>query len=159
MSCGEIVDEHQLISAVQFDAASSMIGHRLSATQTTVWSSGLNSATKSDSMQDTINKGKREISKIAAGLNIGRYVDKAHRLFMVAAKDKFTQGRRREIVCACCLYICCRLERSPLLLIDFADALQINMFTLGTTFMRLKEAISWPEAQRKVLMMQVGGSQ
>jgi transcription factor IIIB subunit 2 len=153
LSCGEIVDEHQLISAVQFDTAKSMIGRRLSATQTTVWSAGLTGC-KTDSVQTTINKGKKEIAKIAAALNISRYVDKAHRIFMVAAKDRFTQGRRREIVCACCLYICCRLERSPLLLIDFADALQVNMFTLGAAFVRLKESINWPDAQRKVLMMQ-----
>jgi len=153
MVCGEIVDEHQLISSVQFDAASSMIGHRLSATQTTVWSAGHN-ASKTDSMQDTINKGKREISKIASALNIAQYVDKAHRLFMVAASDKFTQGRRREIVCACCLYICCRLEHTPLMLIDFADALQTNMFTLGNCFMRLKDAVAFPGQQRKSLMAQ-----
>ena len=154
MSCGEIVDEHQLISSVQFDATSSMIGHRLSATQTTVWSAGLHSSTKTDSMQDTINKGKREISKIAAALNITRYIDKAHRLFMVAASDKFTQGRRREIVCACCLYICCRLEKSPLMLIDFADTLQTNMYSLGSCFMRLKEAVDFPVQQRRALMTQ-----
>ena len=73
---------------------------------------------------------------------------------MVAASDKFTQGRRREIVCACCLYICCRLEKSPLMLIDFADTLQTNMYSLGSCFMRLKEAVDFPVQQRRALMTQ-----
>ena len=40
-----------------------------------------------------------------------------------------------------CLYIVCRWEKSPNLLIDFADALQTNVYTLGHTFLKLKSLL------------------
>ena len=42
-----------------------------------------------------------------------------------------------QYVIACCLYIVCRLEKSSHMLIDFSDALSINVFTLGQTYLKL----------------------
>ena len=38
---------------------------------------------------------------------------------------------------AACLYIVCRQDAKPFMLIDFSDALQINVFTLGAVFLQL----------------------
>jgi transcription factor IIIB subunit 2 len=35
------------------------------------------------------------------------------------------------------LYIVCRLEKTSHMLMDFADALEINVYAIGTTYMRL----------------------
>ena len=40
-------------------------------------------------------------------------------------------------VAAACLYIFCRQERKPFMLIDFSDALQVNVFMLGNVFLQL----------------------
>lgn len=40
-------------------------------------------------------------------------------------------------VAAACLYIVCRQDAKPFMLIDFSDALQINVFTLGAVFLQL----------------------
>jgi hypothetical protein len=43
----------------------------------------------------------------------------------------------RAQVAAACLYILCRQDGKPFMLIDFSDALQINVFTLGAVFLQL----------------------
>jgi transcription factor IIIB subunit 2 len=47
-----------------------------------------------------------------------------------------TPGRRTAHVVAACLYIVCRREKTPHLLIDFSDVLQINLYVLGATFLK-----------------------
>ncbi|POM60876.1 Transcription factor IIIB, partial [Phytophthora palmivora] len=64
------------------------------------------------------------------------YVDSAFRLFALALQRNFTHGRKTQTVIAACLYIVCRRERSPHLLIDFSDKLQINVYVLGGVFLK-----------------------
>lgn len=42
---------------------------------------------------------------------------------------------------AVCLYIACRKERTPYLLIDFSDALSINLYVLGSCYLKLVKAL------------------
>ena len=48
-------------------------------------------------------------------------------------------------VAAACLYIICRQESKPFMLIDFSDALQLNVFMLGAVFMSLCKALHMEE--------------
>ena len=85
----------------------------------------------------TINNGRKHVAQLAAKLRLGQhYVDGAHRLFLLAVQRNFVQGRRTSHVVAACLYIVCRTEKSPYLLIDFSDALQVNVYELGTCFLK-----------------------
>ena len=52
-----------------------------------------------------------------------------------------TQGRETDIVAAACLYIVCRMEREPHLLIDFADAIQKDLFKIAEVFQLFKKHI------------------
>ena len=38
---------------------------------------------------------------------------------------------------AACLYVVCRQEGKPFMLIDFSDALQINVYQLGAVWLQL----------------------
>lgn len=58
-------------------------------------------------------------------------------MFILAIERNFVQGRTTTSVTASCLYIVCRREKSPHMLIDFSDALQVNLFPLGATYVRL----------------------
>jgi transcription factor IIIB subunit 2 len=69
------------------------------------------------------------------------FVDAAHRLFTVAVEKNFVQGRRTTHVVAACLYIACRQEKSQHMLIDFSDTLQVNVYTLGTTFLKFRRLL------------------
>ena len=45
-----------------------------------------------------------------------------------------TQGRDTKIVAAACLYMACRIEQSPHLLIDFADSIKVDLFKIAEVF-------------------------
>jgi hypothetical protein len=64
-------------------------------------------------------------------------VDAAHRLYTLAIDSRFTAGRRTDLVICACMYVICRREKQPHMLIDFSDVLGINVFILGTTFMHV----------------------
>lgn len=64
-------------------------------------------------------------------------------IFKMAAMQNFIQGRRMNAVAAACLYAACRTERPcRVMLIDFADSCQINVFKLGRCFKSLYEKVS-----------------
>ena len=94
------------------------------------------------SRENTLASGKRRIQDVASQLRLGQhFVDAAHRLFTVAVEKNFVQGRRRAHVVAACLYTACRQEKSQHMLIDFSDALQINVYTLGTCFLKFRRLL------------------
>jgi transcription initiation factor TFIIIB Brf1 subunit/transcription initiation factor TFIIB len=47
------------------------------------------------------------------------------RLYRLAVEEGFTRGRVVAQVAACCLYIICRQESKPFMLIDLSDLLQV----------------------------------
>lgn len=95
-----------------------------------------------DSRETTLANGRRRIQDVASRLRLGsQYVDSAHRLFTVAVEKNFVQGRRTTHVVAACLYIACRQEQSQHMLIDFSDALQVNVYTLGTCFLKFRRLL------------------
>ena len=57
-------------------------------------------------------------------------VDSAHRVFSLAVNNNFTQGRKAKLVCAACLYVACRYQKNPTMLIDFADLLQTDVYDI-----------------------------
>lgn len=65
----------------------------------------------------------------------------AHRLYKLALQHGFTRGRRTNQVAAAALYLVCRQDSKPFLLIDFSDALQVNVFTLGAVFLQLAKLL------------------
>jgi transcription factor IIIB 90 kDa subunit len=75
------------------------------------------------------------------GLHAG-HAEEALRYFKVALDNKFNQGRRSQYVVASCLYVVCRLNKMPHMLIDFSDKLRINLFTLGGTYLKLLKLLS-----------------
>jgi transcription factor IIIB subunit 2 len=44
-------------------------------------------------------------------------------------------------VAAVSLYLACRFEKTPHLLIDFSDVLQTNVYILGSCFLKLKQRL------------------
>lgn len=82
--------------------------------------------------------GRLKISSLAHAVHLPeRYRDSAQRYYNLAVVNRFTRGRRSDFVAAVCLYAVCRTEKSSHMLIDFSDILQVNVFTLGATFLKL----------------------
>jgi transcription factor IIIB subunit 2 len=154
--CGVVVEENAIVSAVEFvegaGGASSMVGQFVSATSSKAYTGGtgpggggLRGARfgfSRDSRETTLANGRRRIQEIASRLRLGsHYVDAAHRLFTIAVEKNFVQGRRTTHVVAACLYIACRQEKSQHMLIDFSDALQVNVYVLGTCFLKFRRLL------------------
>jgi len=143
VSCGTILEENNIVSSIEFQESSggahSVVGQFVSASASksygNVGTSGRNYGI--ESRANTLASGKKKIRQIAGMLRLGdHYVDSAFRLFALALQRNFTHGRKAQTVIAACLYIVCRRERSPHLLIDFSDKLQINVYVLGGVFLK-----------------------
>jgi transcription factor IIIB 90 kDa subunit len=161
--CGVVVEENAIVSSVEFmeganGGHSSMVGQFVSATSSKAYTgSGGGSGSgmggggprgggrygfARDSRETTLANGRRRIMELASRLRLsGHFADGAHRLFTVAVEKNFVQGRRTTHVVATCLYMACRQEKSPHMLIDFSDALQVNVYSLGTCFLKFRRLL------------------
>ncbi|KAJ6755311.1 TRANSCRIPTION FACTOR IIIB 90 KDA SUBUNIT [Salix purpurea] len=89
-----------------------------------------------------------DLLNIKNGLDMGpnvAVVDQAMVYYRIAVERNFTKGRRTDQVQAACLYIACRENRKPYLLIDFSNYLQINIYVLGAVFLQLCKVLNLTE--------------
>lgn len=90
------------------------------------------------------SRGKTCIRNFANQLEIpeaSTYIEQAARLYQLAMSSGFTRGRRVNQVAAACLYIVLRQDRRPYLLIDFCKLVSVNVYVLGSTYLRLSETL------------------
>ncbi|XP_062117822.1 uncharacterized protein LOC133831505 [Humulus lupulus] len=102
----------------------------------------------SDSFRRTLDRGKDEIRHIVLLLNMDEaMVGPSFSLYKMAVERNFTRGRRTTQVAAACIYIACRTSNppKPYLLIDFSEALSINVYVVGATFLQLCQLLSLGE--------------
>nr|UXY87638.1 TFIIB related factor hBRF [Cryptomonas curvata] len=80
---------------------------------------------------------KRKINQIGNSLKLGsKFQDSAFRLFMFASYKGFIQGRKLQALCISCIYIVCRREKMPQLLVDFSDITQTRSSKIGAIFLK-----------------------
>ncbi|KAG8649884.1 hypothetical protein MANES_08G152300v8 [Manihot esculenta] len=100
------------------------------------------------SRQRLYDKAYDDLISIKNGLGMGEnlaIVDQAMVYYRIAVERNFTKGRRTEQVQAVCLYIACRENRKPYLLIDFSNYLRINIYVLGAVFLQLCKVLNLTE--------------
>ncbi|ESN96004.1 hypothetical protein HELRODRAFT_193467 [Helobdella robusta] len=141
--CGVVVEDQIIVSEIQFQenatGGASVIGQFVS------FESRHNSAGGSrnygrDSRHVTLQNGKNRIQKLASNLNLSSHcADMAYNFFKLAVSKSLTKGRRSIHVAAACLYIACRTEKKPLMLLDFSDKLGTDVYTLGHTYLQLSK--------------------
>lgn len=169
--CGAVLEENTVVSEVTFAelssgasvlqgqfvsaergrvTAPSIFGRRMGplggaggGTLGAVSADGRNADVVSESREVTLANGKRRLAAVAVALGLGdHHVEMAHRWFTLALQHQFTRGRRSNNIIASCLYIVCRLERTPHMLLDFSDILQTSVYSLGGTFLRLTQLLN-----------------
>lgn len=135
-SCGLIIEESTIVSDVQF-------------AQDTKGSSVLQGQYVSQGDSKKLVSGKfittnhmaniKGIAKsIGDSLGIGdTQINSSIRWYNLSLQFNFTRGRRTEILLAACLYITCREEETPHMLIDFSSVLRVNVFKIGNVFLKL----------------------
>ena len=105
-------------------------------------------AYQADSHERAQQRGRHDIAHLVDHLLIRpreETIESSHRLYKLALQRGFTRGRRTNQVAAACLYLVCRQDAKPFLLIDFSDALQVNVFTLGAVFLQLAKLLRLEE--------------
>jgi transcription factor IIIB subunit 2 len=74
--------------------------------------------------------GNQKIAQISAVLSINHAViENSQGWFRLALQHNFLQGRHTDHVVAACVYIACRKAKTPHLLIDFSEVLQVPCFS------------------------------
>ncbi|KAH6772247.1 hypothetical protein C2S51_010651 [Perilla frutescens var. frutescens] len=94
----------------------------------------------SESRQRTVEDAYDGIQGMMNALGIDGGEDKANYalgLYKIALGNDWTKGRRKELVLAACLYIMCRKNEKPYLLIDFSEHLRTNVYVVGAVFLQL----------------------
>ncbi|KAL0050009.1 hypothetical protein WJX82_002680 [Trebouxia sp. C0006] len=143
--CGAVVEGQNLSSEVTF--AKGAGGESAAVGQYVTDGSGAGTRLSGgrvynqvDSHEKSLAKGRDEIQHLVLQLEItphGDTIEGAHRLYRIALQRNFTRGRRTAQVAGACLYIFCRQEQKPFMLIDISDVLQINVFVLGGVFLQM----------------------
>lgn len=142
MKCGRVQVENQIVSEVQFGETSSgaamVQGSMVSSDQVRA-NFGGNSL---ESKEQTLKNGKEKIRKIGSAMGIKPYITSmAGEWFRLALLNNFVQGRRSQNVLAACLYVACRKERTHHMLIDFSSLLQISVYSLGASFLKMVKVL------------------
>lgn len=100
--------------------------------------SSIRDLNKTNYSEKRLYLAKRLINKIAVGLQIPPNISRGAELaFKMAVEKNWVQGRSTDIVVASCLYLVCRQNSYPLLLIDFSDRLQENIYKIARTYLNL----------------------
>lgn len=153
-TCGAVLESGAFAQDVQFikgatgDAA--VVGQYVTGDGTRTQRSGNGRLFGAqDSHERTAQKGREEIEFLANYVQLPQpreaLIEQAFRLYKLALQHSFTKGRRVDQVAAACLYTICRIDGKPFMLIDFSDALQVNVFTLGNVFMQLMQLLRMQE--------------
>uniref|UniRef100_A0AAR2L6S5 B-related factor 1 n=1 Tax=Pygocentrus nattereri TaxID=42514 RepID=A0AAR2L6S5_PYGNA len=138
-ACGSVLEDNIIVSEVQFvensGGGASAIGQFVSAD---VLGSGFHTSLGKESRAQTLQNGKRQIHSLGSQLQLNQHcLDTAFNFFKMVVSKHLTRGRKMTHVIAACLYLVCRTEGTPHMLLDLSDLLQVNVYILGKTFLLL----------------------
>ncbi|KAK7907515.1 hypothetical protein WMY93_016127 [Mugilogobius chulae] len=144
-SCGSVLEDNIIVSEVTFvegsGGVSSAVGQFVSSqgpVKTPLLSSGFHTGLGKESRAQTLQNGRRQIQSLGSQLQLNQHcLDTAFNFFKMAVSKQLTRGRKTQHLIAACLYLVCRTEGTPHMLLDLSDLLQVNVYTLGKTFLLL----------------------
>jgi len=145
--CGNVLERGGIVNSIEFGNHGSKSTVYGSFIDRNAPNSGMFSGNNllSESGQMRLYKAFKLIEQIASKLSLPHTLaESAKKLYRIAKLEfdkNFVQGRQTKHVAAVVLYIVCRLEAQPHLLIDFADALQTSLYSLGSTYLKLVKKI------------------
>ncbi|XP_077798243.1 transcription factor IIIB 90 kDa subunit isoform X8 [Macaca mulatta] len=144
-ACGSVLEDNIIVSEVQFvessGGGSSAVGQFVSldgAGKTPTLGGGFHVNLGKESRAQTLQNGRRHIHHLGNQLQLNQHcLDTAFNFFKMAVSRHLTRGRKMAHVIAACLYLVCRTEGTPHMLLDLSDLLQVNVYVLGKTFLLL----------------------
>ncbi|KAJ8341337.1 hypothetical protein SKAU_G00336280 [Synaphobranchus kaupii] len=145
MGCGSVLEDNIIVSEVQFvetgGGGSAAVGQFVSAdgsAKAISLGTGFHAGMERVSRAQTLQNGRRQINHLGHQLQLNQHcLDTAFNFFKMAVSKRLTRGRKSLHVVAACLYMVCRTEGTPHMLLDLSDLLQVNVYVLGRTFLVL----------------------
>lgn len=93
-------------------------------------------------MANKTENAKRKIKTVGNQLNLNSFcIDQAFSFYKMALNRRLTHGRKNSHVIAACVYMTCRLELTPHILLDLSDVMQVNVYELGRTYLKLSSTL------------------
>jgi len=150
-NCGAVLESSIIVSDIQFEenahGGSSAIGTFVSneskgGKMMGIGGNNFVSSIGRESREITLKNARKKIVALATQLRLRPdHIDMAFYFFKLALSKHLTRGRKSTHVIAACVYITCRTEGTSHMLIDFSDILQICVYELGRTYLRLSQAL------------------
>ncbi|GAB6025030.1 hypothetical protein CHUAL_014273 [Chamberlinius hualienensis] len=148
-SCGLVIENSIIVNEVQFEenahGGSQLIGQSVSLDgrfSGRRMPGGLCYGGSRESRQITLDNGRRRITELAQQLRLNQSnIDEACNFYKMAVRAQLTRGRRQPNVAASCLYMSCRLQGTPHVLLDFSNVLQVNVYELGKCYFTLSSRL------------------
>lgn len=145
LTCGNVVEDSNMIQGIEFDGDQKATGTFVGPEGSTYFHMGSRNTLSHmiDPTQIRLNKVYRDMLQVASILTIPtNVVDRAKKLYNIASNKKFTQGRKTKQIVGAVLYLACRWASTKHLLIDFAEVLQINLFLIGSAYLKLVKLLN-----------------
>lgn len=152
-SCGAVIDDSNIVADVQFGEASNgqaiafgvTVGHDQAGPRLGGPGFGPRRAAgggEGENRIKSILEGREHITALLHRLELGQVEGQLHLLAFNKFKEvltrNFCQGRSVHRVATVCVYWAIRKERNtPVMLIDIADAVKMDVFLLGKTFKKM----------------------
>lgn len=140
--CGVVSEDNPIVSEVTFGETSAgaavVQGSFIGAGQSHAAFMSHGGSSALESREATLNNARRKLRAVSHALNIPEYItDAAFQWYKLALAFNFVQGRRSQNVIASCLYVACRKEKTHHMLIDFSSRLQVGVYSIGATFLKM----------------------
>jgi len=141
-NCGVVSEDNPIVSEVTFGETSAgaavVLGSFISAGQSHASFLSHGGSSALESREATLNNARRKLRAVSHALRIPEYItDAAFQWYKLALAKNFVQGRRSQNVIATCLYVACRKEKTHHMLIDFSSRLQVSVYSIGATFLKM----------------------
>ncbi|XP_014673490.1 PREDICTED: transcription factor IIIB 90 kDa subunit-like [Priapulus caudatus] len=147
-NCGSVLEDNIIVSEVTFQENSiggtSVLGQFVS-------SEGVKSSTMGGSFHHgfgkesraiTLQNGRKKINQLGSQLQLNQHcLETAYNFYKMAVGKRLTRGRKITHVISACLYLVCRTESTAHMLLDFSDILQVNVYELGKTYLKLAQEL------------------
>ncbi|XP_074594815.1 brf RNA polymerase III subunit [Brevipalpus obovatus] len=145
-ACGSVIEDGLIVSEVQYQegtrGGSNMVGQNVTGDSGPymMGMSGFGNGKASKTI--TLDRAKRRIREVGTSLNLNNYnIEVAFNFYKMALNKRLTCGRKNNHVIAACIYIACRLKQTDIMLLDLSDRVQVNVYELGRTYLKLASAL------------------
>jgi len=147
--CGTVLESGMIVSDVTFmdngAGGMSAIGTFVSGEKkggSNTFGGNFQTGVGRESREVTLKNARTKIVALAQQLRLRQdHVDMSFYFYKLALSKGMTRGRKSSHVIAACVYITCRTEGTSHMLIDFSDVLQVDVYELGRTYLRLSQAL------------------